>query len=91
MLQLTPIVEVVTDGPVRHGSVAHLRAGYHWTTTRVEYGREEVKQHFAPVPACAVPTDNAPPATDGRGYSGGWARHRGAVPCTAEQCFPGDA
>ncbi|MEV4417774.1 hypothetical protein [Catellatospora sp. NPDC049609] len=88
---LRPHWEVLTDGPVKPGSVAHRSAGHRWSTTRVVFGREEPVRHHAQVPACATPEPETPPTSDGRSYSAGWAMHRGAVVCTAPQCFPADS
>ncbi|GAA1608797.1 hypothetical protein ACFQY4_46105 [Catellatospora bangladeshensis] len=84
---LKPHWEVVTDGPVTPGALAHRYASHHWATTEVLYGREEITKHWAHVPACQRPEPDQAPATDGRSYSAGWAQHRGAVACRAAQCF----
>ncbi|MFC7764497.1 hypothetical protein ACFQY4_45960 [Catellatospora bangladeshensis] len=63
---LKPHWEVVTDGPVTPGALAHRYASHHWATTEVLYGREEITKHWAHVPACQRPEpDQAPPRTAG--------------------------
>ncbi|MFC7246052.1 hypothetical protein ACFQO7_26545 [Catellatospora aurea] len=91
MSRLRPHWEIVTDGPVRPGALAHRYAGHAWSTTRVVFGRDEQVRHHTLVPACHTPEPEQPPTSDARSYSAGWALHRGAVACTAPQCFPADS
>jgi hypothetical protein len=86
-MKLQHVIDVVTDGPVQPGSVAHAR--------RVRYrsdaadGTNAVRQRLESwdvYPACQ-PQPAQDVTTTFREYSGGWALAAGVVPCPAEACF----